>query len=76
MRCKPRRHQCAEAVTRVHCDPIAAQDQQHEQQNHHHRADEAQLLADDGENVVVVLLRQKQEFLPALSLRQRGKFMA
>ena len=67
MRCKPRRHQRAEAVTRVHCDPIAAHDQQHEQQNHHHRADKAQLLAEDGENVVVVLLRQIQIFLPALA---------
>ena len=56
MRCKPRRHQCAEAVTRVHGDIIAAHDEKNEEQDHDDRADKAQLLAEDGENIVVVLL--------------------
>ena len=51
-------------------DPVASKDQRREQQHDDPGSHQTQFLADDRENEIVVLLRQKQEFLPALTEAQ------
>ena len=70
LRGKAHRQQRAEPVTGVEGDPVASKDQRREQQHDDPGSHQTQFLAGDGENEIVVLLRQKQEFLPALTEAQ------